>query len=273
MKLKNLWIFCLGLLFLNVSCYIGLGESVDTETPVVTINSPSAGAIIRGDFAIAGTWSDDGLIDKIEITLEPVVTDSTLLTSPTVTYQADFESKAGSSNTNWKKTISPSSFGILDGTYLATVEIEDKYGHTSTSTRQFTIDNTSPVIILQRPSTPGVITSANPDAYGQVLTLEGQAADDNNIHHITIDFYSTFEEGILSNKTSSETISNVPLSIALDVAKWRSQTYYDIYGSEDNEGAKTLYCEIHAYDSAQYYPSDGSKQSTEDTFGNCTTFY
>lgn len=130
MKLKNLWIFCLGLLFLNISCTIGLGESVDTETPVVTINSPAAGAIIRGDFAIAGTWSDDGLIDKIEITLEPVVTDSTLLTSPTVTYQADFESKAGSSNTNWKKTISPSSFRILDGTYLATVEIEDKYGHT-----------------------------------------------------------------------------------------------------------------------------------------------
>ena len=273
MKLKNFWIFCLGLLFLNISCTIGLGESVDTETPVVTINSPAAGAIIRGDFAIAGTWSDDGLIDKIEITLEPVVTDSTLLTSPTVTYQADFESKAGSSNTNWKKTISPSSFGILDGTYLATVEIEDKYGHTSTSTRQFTIDNTSPVIILQRPSTPGVITSAKPDAYGQVLTLEGQAADDNNIHHITIDFYATFEEGILSNKTSSVTISNVPLSIALDVAKWRSQTYYDIYGSKVNEGAKTLYCEIHAYDSAQYYPSDGSKQSTEDTFGNCTTFY
>ncbi len=256
-----------------MACTIGLGEAVDTETPVVTINSPSAGAIIRGDFAIGGSWSDDGLIDRIDITLEPVVTDSSLLTSATATYSADFESKSGSTNTSWSKKFSPSSLGILDGTYLATVEIEDKYGHTSTSSRQFTIDNTAPVIILQRPSTPGSITSGNPDAYGQVLTLEGQAADDNNIHHITIDFYSSFENDTLTNKTGSVTISNVPLSISLDVAKWKTQAYYDIYGSTENVGAKTLYCAINAYDSSQYYPSDGSKQSTEDTVGNCTTFY
>ena len=45
----------------TISCEIGLGASVDTEPPALTIQTPQVDSIIRDDFAISGTWTDEGI--------------------------------------------------------------------------------------------------------------------------------------------------------------------------------------------------------------------
>ena len=53
--------------FLSLSCEIGLGAAVDTDPPVLTIKNPPVASIIRDDFAITGTYSDDGKIADISV--------------------------------------------------------------------------------------------------------------------------------------------------------------------------------------------------------------
>ena len=57
-------------IILFFSCTIGLGESVDTEVPTVSIVSPDPHAVfsICGDFLIQGTWKDDGTIKSVVVT-------------------------------------------------------------------------------------------------------------------------------------------------------------------------------------------------------------
>ena len=52
------------------SCEVGLGASVDTEAPEITIENPPVGAVIRDVFALSGHWNDDGAISGISVTLK-----------------------------------------------------------------------------------------------------------------------------------------------------------------------------------------------------------
>ena len=60
------------LCFSIISCdvEIGLGSSVDTKAPELTIENPPAGSVIRDVFAITGTCSDDGVIESITVDLK-----------------------------------------------------------------------------------------------------------------------------------------------------------------------------------------------------------
>ena len=62
---------CFAFIFSNFSsCEVGLGSSVDTEAPEITIVSPSVGSIIRDKFALSGRWGDDGSVADIWVTLK-----------------------------------------------------------------------------------------------------------------------------------------------------------------------------------------------------------
>ena len=52
-----------------LSCEVGLGDSIDTKVPTVEITSPSADYIVRDEFTISGTWSDDGELKDIDVVL------------------------------------------------------------------------------------------------------------------------------------------------------------------------------------------------------------
>ena len=54
---------------LSISCEIGLGASVDTDPPSLSIKNPPVDAVIRDDFAISGIWSDDGTIASVSVEL------------------------------------------------------------------------------------------------------------------------------------------------------------------------------------------------------------
>ena len=58
MKRKVLLIIGFIVSLFAVSCNnIGLGEAIDTESPVISITSPNVGAVIRDKFAIKGVYS------------------------------------------------------------------------------------------------------------------------------------------------------------------------------------------------------------------------
>lgn len=264
--IKTLSILIFGSIFF-LSCEIGLGASVDTEAPNLEIQNPSPDAIIRGAFKIGGTWSDDGMIETVTVKLTR--TDGK---GKEIEYPATFAESNNDSPNTWNCIINPldSANIVLDGNYVAQVDITDTGKHTTTKTVQFAIDNTAPIIVLQRPSTKN--DAQQVDSYGQKFTLEGQAADDNNVSLIEVQIFADKECTTLLHTVP---LSNVPNSINLDVAEFKENIetdYSKIYGSTQKMGQKNFYCKVVAYDGAVYYPYDRT-QTPEDLKGNKTNIY
>ncbi|MCI5518967.1 MAG: Ig-like domain-containing protein [Treponema sp.] len=255
-----LYVVCI---FLLISCEIGLGAAVDTEAPTVAITSPQAGSVIRDSFAVKGSWSDDGAISSIKVTLE-----STSNLIEPIVYDATVNLDEGSLvSGTWYCEINPESEGIIDGEYKASVVISDFGGHTTTiPSYLLTVDNTAPLIVLQRPATK---VNETADAYGQTFTLEGIGADDNSINKIDLNIYTDAE---CTNLVKTVSKSNVPASINLELATFEENTqneYSDIYGSTTSNGTIVRYFKLIAYDSAKTYPLEGEGSE----LGNSTSTY
>lgn len=257
-----------GILLFGLSCKIGLGPAIDTQAPELIVTHPVSDSVIRDKIAFLGSFTDDGVIKSVTVTLN-----STNESQESFIFDASLDEteKEG----NWSCIVDPkdSENPIPDGTYEAAVVITDSALHTTTITRLFTIDNTPPLVVLQRPSSKDSSSAADRDSYGQTFTLEGQAADDNNVDLIEVSFYSEPE---CQNLLGTVKKYNVPPTISLDVAKFEEgieNDYSKIYGSTKKEGTKSFYCKIVAYDGSQKYPVDGSEQSEADKKGNAVSHY
>ena len=242
------------------TCKIGLGESVDVEPPKGEISNPPVNAVIRSAFAVSGTWQDDVQLKSVTLNLQ-----NTKNAKKSFTFSGTITGK------NWLITVDPldTSHPIVDGQYLATITLNDG-GHKTTLTRSYTIDNTPPVVILQRPSSLITDSDSDTDTYGQSFTLQGQAADDNDIDKIDVSVYSS-SDCAESDWIKTITLNNVPPTINLDVAKFQvnvENDYSEIYGHTTKEGVEYRFCKILAYDGAQRYPVDGSAQTDDDKNGN-----
>ena len=256
------------------SCEVGLGSAVDTQSPSIEIANPPVDAVIRDNFALSGKYSDDGTIVSVKADLKRVDINTNEFLEFTdfhLTYD-EVEKGAGT----WSIPIDALSEDkqtklIPDGTYQAVITIKDKSSHTTVQNTTFTIDNTPPVIVLQRPGTDLEATLSNADTYGQVFTLEGLGADDNNIDHIDVTVYADKERTI---KKHTVTINNIPPTINLDVAQYGDDVYTAIYGNvaPADFAPAQFYCSIIAYDSAKKYPVDGIS-SADDENGNSTDIY
>ena len=51
------------------SCDSGLGSAVDTQAPVLVIETPSSREVKNGDVLVGGTWSDDKAVVKVTISV------------------------------------------------------------------------------------------------------------------------------------------------------------------------------------------------------------
>ena len=267
--LKTLILGLFSTVLIYSSCEIGLGAAVDTLVPTINIDSPAADSTIRDSFSFRGTWSDDGAIMGLTVTLNTIEGDTVGQPALTKSGIVNHAQVIGQANT-WECTIEPGAEGLKDGKYEATVTITDMAGHATSVNRQITVDNTAPVVVLQRPGTDLEAAAGEMDSYGQTLSLEGQAADDSSISHIDVKVYA---DSKLTQLLDTVTLTNVPPTISLDVAKFGEIDYTKIYGSSEKQGTKYFWCEIEAYDSAERYPADGSEQSEEDKNGNCEKTY
>nr|MCR5187438.1 hypothetical protein [Treponema sp.] len=265
---------------LILSCEIGLGASVDTESPVLTITGPETNFIIRDAFAIKGNWSDDGTISSVKVSLRrtdglPIKnTDDNLYT---ISYDAQVLTNQGAGlgagSGTWSATVDPVAEGILDGAYEASVVISDNGGHSISQTCAFTIDNTAPLLILKRPSTK---VTETPDAYGQTFSIKGAGSDDSSIDHIDVNIYSDPEcTNLLKTITRSNIFSEIDLSIAV-FEEGQENDYSTIYGStskNNNHGTQNRYCTITAYDKAKRYPIEGERTASDDNGNAINTYY
>ncbi len=262
-----------------MSCEIGLGSSVDTEAPSLEISNPPSDAIIRDEFAISGTWGDDGSISEVSVELVRLDNKTPYKFSGIVT-KDEKDKKKGT----WSIIINPVENGIIDGSYEAVVSIKDNGGHKTTMARSFTLDNTPPVMLLSRPSVK--FGQAGFDNYGRSFTLEGKAADDSGVRLIEVSVFDLNDTSGIPLKTIE--LQNIPLTIEQDVAVFASdnetmkKNYAAIYGHTDADGniksdemnnSEQRYCTIRIYDEAQRYPSNGSTQTAEDQKGNSTDVY
>lgn len=263
-KLFNLFIFTMAAVFF-LSCTIGLGKAVDTVAPEISITSPAVDSVIRDSFAFKGTWSDDGEITSVSLTLANIASEN-----ESYSFEGTFESSENGTGT-WEVKVNPldSAKLIPDGSYEATIAVKDGGEHVTKQSRSIKIDNTAPIIVLQRPASK---SEDSPDAYGQTFTLEGQAADDNDVSLIEVNIYN---DEACTSLVHTVQLHNVPPTISLDVAKFvegEENDYSKIYGETKKNGTKKFYVSIVAYDSAQRYPIEGN-QSADDSKGNSINFY
>lgn len=290
MKKFSFFVMVVLVVLATISCNIGLGAAVDTAAPDLTITKPEVGSVIRDSFVLGGTWGDDGQIKSVEdggLTIKLKRTNWTggdaTLPEPITLTNVNFQRITDTTEdiNPWYTIINPTEMGITDGEYQATITIVDTYEHTTTQTVTFKIDNTAPIVVLQRPSAK--ITDDNPDSYGQKFTLEGQAADDNNINQIDVKIY---DDPSCTEDHWKHTVPlyNVPPTIEQDVAEFKlddlTNDYAKIYGSASLDGGtKLFYTKIVAYDGASRYPFDENdpckviNQTDEDKLGNSVDYY
>ncbi|MCR4899257.1 MAG: hypothetical protein K5907_00380, partial [Treponema sp.] len=272
----NFWsVILTALLFVFASCEVGLGAAVDTQAPELDFaaNTIGTGAAVRDSFMVFGNWTDDGTIKEVTATL-------TSTSGGSVSYQGqgNFTTDESGKGT-WNVVFDPFELGIKDGSYELAVSMTDNGKHNTKITRAIIIDNTPPVVVLTRPSTKSGATTF--DSYGQKFTLEGKAADDNDVKLIEVNVYADSSCSGAPLKTIQ--LPSVPLTIEQDVAEYSDKVvndYSQIYGkfttgglTDRTGGTENRYCTLSIYDDTQRYPADGSEQTEEDKKGNVTHTY
>lgn len=272
MKKRLLYSFLLFIIGIFSACEVGLGAAVDTEAPKIDFaeNTISSGAVVRDAFAVFGTWEDDGSIGSVTATLASLSGSG---------FSVEKEGTFDDEKLSWQVVFNPAEDIIPDGSYELVIIIKDTAEHESRISRAITIDNTPPLVVLSRPSTKS--TSSSIDSYGQKFTLEGKAADDNDVSLIEVKVYSNPE--CTGEPLKTITLPNVPLTIESDVATYSKDTpndYSVIYGHVDASGiaikdgtSATRYCQLVVYDGAKRYPADGSAQTDSDLKGNSIEYY
>ena len=202
-KKNNVLVFTLVIftimMFFTCKQNVGLGGTIDIERPNGEITYPDAGETpIRGSFVIKGYARDDDGIKSITISFKNIETKETV--GP---YSVGGFTE-GDGSVSWSINIDNESKGveapshelvkkypIPDGEYTAILTVTDKGGRTYETTKNYKIDNTPPVFIVQRPS--AIINenavpspSDQADGYGAVFSVVGQAGEKNTVEKLNV---------------------------------------------------------------------------------------
>ncbi len=239
--------------FLFTACKenVGLGESVDTESPTLSITYPPSAAQIRGTFVFAGTCSDDKYVESVKLTIKNTTTKETF-TANSVELSED--KKSWSVNVNNYDATNASYYNgwqLPDGKYELSVVAYDNAGHSSdSSSRQFEIDNTAPVFILTGPG-----STTTPKAYGSSFSVAGTIADEHSISSMAVTIYDSEKNVLASTDTTPYTIQNVSTAGGTNVTVLRMNAsngrYESIYGQ--SSGTVNFYCTVYLEDNTHTY--------------------
>lgn len=261
--------------FMNVSCEVGLGASVDTYPPSLSVEYPSGDSlVIRDTFVMKGKSNDETSIASVTINFVPTES-STAPASFSITYNANFEPRG----TEWDCTINNKVNGeyeIPDGEYKVTVLATDSAARSTTVTRVYKIDNTAPLVVIKRP--------ANNDSYGRTLKITGDISDENTLGTLTFTPYrkngDVFEQVTYNGSPVTFTQNNVSGNgLEVIVARWydnpatedesRQNTFYRaMFASENVNDKKEIYYTVKVNDTAVSYTGN-----TPDETGNVSEVF
>lgn len=236
-----------------LSCEVGLGESVDTEAPKISITYPDAKSVIKDRFVLAGECSDDRMVSSVQVT----ILDSS--NNPVTGYELKAPVvESAKSGQVWSVEINAKnadgSYPLKDGKYTFRTIATDGAGRKSAPfERDLEIDNTAPVFVINSPGSTETETS-----YGSVLKVEGSIAEVHSVKSMALTVYDT--NGIEKASWKEENI-NIAGGTSVTFAKYYSNTggtdtllerYNSIYDSKTG-GFQAFKCSVELTDSSCVY--------------------
>ena len=248
------------------TCKPGLGSQIDILPPSGEIIYPDAGETpIRGSFILRGTAKDDEGVRAVSIVFENIETKDSTRSFPASL------SKPGADSTEWTVSIDNEPTGteapphelvkiypIPDGEYTAIVTVTDNGGKPSTFTKNYKIDNTPPVFIVQRPSTvinENAIPSASDqaDGYGAVFSVVGQVGEKNTVEKLNVHIPGTPPIDMI-NMFVGNTI-NAQVAVSKVVSGSETDLLYKL---QEQDKTKPIRSQLYLYDNARKYTGGGA---------------
>ena len=263
MILKGACICSLFLSFLGIACSVGLGETVDTETPTITILTPTSSQVLYGDIEINGTWWDDKSLDRIELYVNDV--DTAVQVYPaergSVCKLVPGEDETWSytlfTTTSARAAELDSSSILKDGKYEIFVKAYDKVGHNSgLASRTFEVDGTPPVLVLSKPAS---LVGNSPSSYGRKITITGGISDDHSVNKMNVRIFDEDGNEISLEKSEFTGFDTNDTSVTIAQYYTKDELSKLELNSDDYKIAKNYEAIYGADDSASF---DTTKQYT-----------
>ena len=168
--------------FFATSCEFGLGSQVDTDTPVVAIVNPEISSVKGGTVTVTGTCNDDAGVRRVELSLRNPQGQSVSLGNANISL----------SKTSWSYTAPLGNF--TDGSYSIVATAVDGAERHAVATREFTIDNTPPIVLLSKPNS-FTQTDIGSGGFGKTVTISGEILDDNDVASLSVRVFRLMSDG------------------------------------------------------------------------------
>ncbi len=275
-KLAFFAVLALGL---YTTCDVGLGDAVDTKAPKLTIAYPPVQSVIRNTFTLQGAASDEVSSPAVSIVLSNTATGATF---------GPYTATINAALNTWSLFVNArdvsGNYEIPDGAYEVTATATDSAGRTSVAKTTYKIDNTAPVLVLNRPGTFGPLDpipeNNNEDEYGTELKVTGSADDDHAIDRLIFSAYDV--NGLpVGSPLTYDNISGVGMEIVLakfyaapSTADEIAQTArYTSLWNPSGASEQQFYCTIDVSDSAREYTPPAAQASATNDRGNVSSNY
>lgn len=259
---------CIGL-FTTCKNTVGLGGAVDINPPTLDVSTiyPPAGAVIRDTFVLSIEAKDDSGIASVSANLI-----KTGLTEQPDSKYTSYTLVKASDGLHWtahiNKKDTEKGFPLTDGVYKVLLTATDTAGKTARTESTFTIDNTAPLLILNRPSTTTKDDSA--DVFGDGFLLVGQVYDDTPVAALTVTAKGKGKNDPVFTKSIAHVPQNIRLTVDAFSSDIKQKFYQGLYGIDQNAGPKSYTYDITVADEAKVYQTPGDKGTGA---GNTTNRY
>ena len=251
-------------LILFTTCEVGLGASVDTQPPELTLDYPAGNNLaIMNSFTLSGKAKDETYVGSVEIKLtcnEGIRKGTTY--GP---FAAKLSENVGDGNPqSWSVLINEPviaedgtrTYPIPDGSYTASITAYDSVKRSTSLSRVYNIDNTPPIVVLKRP--------INSDSFGQVVKVTGDISDANALKALYFTAYKKNSDGVLEQtgpRVKKLNISGVGLEqiIAKKIQnpsnseETELNAVYDALYDSHGDPIQDVYFKIEVSDAAEEY--------------------
>ena len=273
-------------LILFTTCEVGLGASVDTQPPELTLDYPAGNNLaIMNSFTLSGKAKDETYVGSVEIKL---TCNEGLRKGTTYgPFAAKLSENVGDGNPqSWSALINEPviaedgtrTYPIPDGSYTASITAYDSVKRSTSLSRVYNIDNTAPIVVLKRP--------INSDSFGQVVKVTGDISDANALKALYFTAYKKNSDGVLVQtgpRVKKLNISGVGLEqiIAKKIQnpstpeETELNAVYDALYDSHGDPIQDVYFKIEVSDAAEEYNPKTPVRNGEDVkeTGNISNGY
>ena len=251
-------------LILFTTCEVGLGASVDTQPPELTLDYPAGNNLaIMNSFTVSGKAKDETYVASVEIKL--TCNEGTRKGKTYGPFAAKLSENVGDGNAQtWSVLVNEPviaedgtrTYPIPDGSYTASITAYDSVKRTTSLSRVYNIDNTPPVVVLKRP--------IKSDSFGQVVKVTGDISDANALKALYFTAYKKNSSGELEQtgpRVKKLNISGVGLEqiIAKKIQtpstpeETELNAVYDALYDSHGDPIQDVYFKIEVSDAAEEY--------------------